>query len=396
MPAAPAPIPCELYYIDSAKSMGKRELLLIAAFLVAGVIVYQVAAPPPRPDDRGISVSRIIEHMRRGVRGNRARAETTTTTVVPIDAGMTDIRLRLGSARVAVVGEDRANVAAELHVRSTGYDEAEAAQLANQTTLKIDNAGTMLIASIGYPEPGSQTATLMLKVPERLRVRVDGSGPFKASNVAEVELANARGDTTIERVRGRVSGMHRGGTVTLVQIGSLRFNGRNSDLRVTGVRDDLTVSLQAGQLRASDVAGPVEVDATQGEIMLEKLDKARGAMRINAVGGKVLIRGLRTETRINGRNTDIEIVIDQAAPLAVYNEADDIVVTPPPGGYRLDALARDGKITVPDALIDVTTEASDQRALGAINGGGATLTLRVSRGNIMLRARESSKADLER
>ena len=66
--------------------MGKRELLLIAGFVLAGIGLYYATAPAGAPGDQGFSPSRIIEHLRREIRGNQASAELTTTLTHPLAA----------------------------------------------------------------------------------------------------------------------------------------------------------------------------------------------------------------------------------------------------------------------------------------------------------------------
>src|SRR5688500_10476532 len=106
--------------------MGKRELLIAAAFVFLGFAVYRFTAPPGDPSDNGFSVSRILDDIRREIRGQRETAETTTTTTRPIPPSVTEIRLVFLSGTVSIVGEDREDLEAEFHVRSTGYDTAEA------------------------------------------------------------------------------------------------------------------------------------------------------------------------------------------------------------------------------------------------------------------------------
>ena len=50
-------------------------------------------------------------------------------------------------------------------------------------------------------------------------------------------------------------------------------------------------------------------------------------------------------------------------------------VTLPTGGVQLDALAVDGRLTVPPGLPEVRTTDNEQRAAGPIGGGGPTVTL---------------------
>ena len=44
------------------------------------------------------------------------------------------------------------------------------------------------------------------------------------------------------------------------------------------------------------------------------------------------IAGLRSETRIDGRDTRIDVTIDQPAPVAIYNEAEEAMEVTLPAG----------------------------------------------------------------
>ena len=73
--------------------MGKRELLLIVCFVMVGAAVYHVTAPEPGPGQHGFSFGRFLEAARREVRGNRASAELTTTTIHKLPAELTELRI---------------------------------------------------------------------------------------------------------------------------------------------------------------------------------------------------------------------------------------------------------------------------------------------------------------
>jgi hypothetical protein len=63
-------------------------------------------------------------------------------------------------------------------------------------------------------------------------------------------------------------------------------------------------------------------------------------------------------------------------------------VTLPSGGFTIDALAMDGRMTVPDGLLEVTTRGTEQRASGVVSGGGPAMTLLSSRGEIALQTKK--------
>jgi hypothetical protein len=368
--------------------MGKRELLLIVGFVVAGTLVYYATAPVKAPGEEGFSVGKILDAVRREVRGNHASAEVESTHIVPVGRTTTEVRFEATqSAQILITGEAREDIVYHMVVRSTGPDEAEARKYAEDTKLQLTEAGGSLLIRFDYPVPAEQRATVTLKIPQRLRVRFQPSrGTIQIAQVASVELVEARGQVAARHIADRVVVTHRGGTLTIEDAGALKLNCRGSTVRIKDVRSEASLQVQAGDVRASGMAGPVEIDSNGARITLDGTG-ARGPIRINAVGGGVTLTGVRTEARIDGRDTRIEATIEKPAPISIYNEADEpTMVTLPAGGFQLDALASDSRITAPEGLPPVKSTDREQRLTAAVRGGGPTITIRSSRGTITLKA----------
>jgi hypothetical protein len=383
--------------------MGKRELLLVVCFVIVGAVVYQATAPPAPPSDRGLSFSKFVDNVRREIRGNRASAETTTTSVLPIDDVVTELRVVEMVHELHITGEDRPDIEARLRVNSNAYDEAEAKKFAEQTVLETDHAASSLVLQVKYPkgrDTGRQRTSLTLKVPSRLRVRVESRpGDMTIEGVAGVEAANAGGETKIRRIDGRAAITHRGGTLVVEQVPALKLVSRNAEVTLSAIRGDLSLNAEGGEVTAKDLAGPIEVDARNAEVELEGLEKTRGPIRVNTVHGSLRLEGVAADTRVDGRDASLEIVMGAAAPIAIYNEGDGIEVTPPRGGYALDALVTEGRIG-PDELVAelglkraTDSVTGETRASGPVNGGGPVITIRARRGDLTLRPIDSAVED---
>ena len=129
-------------------------------------------------------------------------------------------------------------------------------------------------------------------------------------------------------------------------------------MRLAKVHGDATIQTQAGELRGSEIDGPLDIDTNATDITLEQLAKANGPIRVTAVAGSIRMRGVASDVRIDSRNAEVEVVMDKAAPLAIYNEGNDpITLTPPSNGYQLDLLATTGgRIKLPDGTLEVKNE----------------------------------------
>jgi hypothetical protein len=374
--------------------MGKRELLLIGAFLMVGAAVYYATAPAAPPGRQGFSISTVLDHVRREIRGNRGSAEVKTNTTISLSSATTDIRVGdIRNAPLTIVGEARDDIACELNTWSNGYDDAEARKYASETLLKTSEAGSSVMIGIDYPEPAEQRASLTIRVPLRLGVRVQPTrGKIEISKVAAVELLEARGQVAVHDVSGKLVITQRGGRLNVENVAALKLTSRGSSVEIIAVKGELALQAQGGEVRGRSLAGPIDIESNGGRIVLEDLANARKPTRINATNGEVMVSGVRGETRIDGRDTRIEVKIDAPASIAIYNESGETVrVTLPSGGVELDAQATDGRVIVPDGLIEVKTSGEDQHARGPVNGGGPTITIRTSHGNVEVRSRSSDR-----
>jgi len=374
--------------------MGKRELLLIVGFVMVGTMVYFATAPEPGPGQQGFSIGRFVERVRREIRGNPGSAEVRSSTTVPVKPSITELRFEPSSANLTVIGEDRSDLGCELVVWSNGTDENEAKSYASETKLKFIDAGTTLAVGISYPDPGQQRATLTVRVPRQLAVRIQPSrGKLEVMDVAGVEIVEARGQVALRHISSRVVVTHRGGPLLLESVAGLKLNSRGSVVTLKDVRGQTTIQTQAGELRGSAIAGPAEIESNNTRITLETLGALQKPLRLTTVGGSASLTGVASELRIDARDTRLDVDIDKPAAVTIYTEGDDpLTVTLPTKGYDLEALAIDAEITAPPGLPSVKTDGNEQRASGRVGGGGPTITLRASRAAMRLKIDDGTNA----
>jgi hypothetical protein len=375
--------------------MGKRELVLILLFAVMGVVVYQFTAPPPPPGSEGVSFGGIVGKLKREIQGNRETASATVKQALPMDMGTRLVRINFQRNNdLTITGTDGTEISVEMTVTARGFDQAEAKAAADGAQVKLEKVGDAVsVSSVFAPSPSRDrrgsinNGTITVHVPRRLLVRVEPhTGKLLINDVAGVEVMGSRGETRIKGSTGHVILTHTGGALEIDNVPSLKLTARNSRGSIKRVAGTVSVEGTGGELELAEIAGPLDVESRNIEWRIDAAKTVKPPMRFNGTGGRLRIEGLRTEARLDGRNVDMDVMLAAAAPVTIYNTGDDINVTSPPGGYALDAVATEGRITSADSSITATPgDGPDARVSANIRGGGPPLTLRVTRGQIDVR-----------
>jgi hypothetical protein len=368
--------------------MGKRELLIIAAFICVGAIAYQLTASPAKPGERTFSLSRIFGEIKREIGSNASSAKVTKTGTIPVTPAVTEIRVStFRSVTLTVIGEDRKDIGYELPVESTGPDEATAREWANKSDVVRDDLGGALALSVFFPEEGTQTGSLTVRVPKHLRVRVDNSGRIQVSGVGALELGNPAGEVTVSDVSGAVTGTHRAGELQVNGAGSVNLTLVSSRATIRNVTQGLTLHARSGECTISETSGPI--DATVSNVELT-ITASKSSVKVGGDGGQVKIQD------VHDLSIDVRRMIVHVETAIAPNDRLTIITTDEPARVALgaspslvlDALAIGVSIRAPDLKLEPTKEERDSRLKTTLGAGGAHLVVRNTRGDIVIGLRK--------
>ena len=377
--------------------MGKRELVLVALFAVVGIVVYQFTAPPPPPGSEEVSVGGIFQRIKRQMQGPRETATSESKDVVEVDTTVRLLRISFAYGNdLTIVGSDRSDISIESKVTGRGYDQAEAKTIADTAKPKIERTADAISMTAAVNTAGRRNgprafvseASYTISVPRRLGLRLEPhSGQLTVRDIASAEIMGSRGPTTLSGIEGAIVLSQTGSHLEIDQVGSLKLTSRNADGVIKRVSGTVTIDATGAEMRVENLAGPLDIEARNAELTIDAAKLTKAPFRFNATGGQLRIENLKTEARIDGRNTDLDVELSGAAPITIYSTGETIIVTPPPGGYALDAVATEGSLTLEDGDFKVPSD-GEQRVSGNVRGGGPTLTLRATRGDIRLRKPE--------
>ena len=209
----------------------------------------------------------------------------------------------------------------------------------------------------------------------------------------DMHLETGGGKISIANAKGKVSASTGGGNIVLMaasQDAILEAGGGNIDVKQCGGK--LKVSTGGGNIELGDISGPVEIETGGGSI---RLGWAKGLVRAETGAGRIELNGVSSahaETGagaiqakfISSTGERVDSVLETSAGDIIVYIAPDVALT-----IRASIdLANGHKISTDFNDIRVTSEGGDWpgpksfTAEGKLNGGGPTLKVRTTTGDI--------------
>ena len=108
-------------------------------------------------------------------------------------------------------------------------------------------------------------------------------------------------------------------------------------------------------------------------------------MKLTGSGGEVRVRGVRAPITAETTSTTLILSPGAAVPITAATENDRIELTLPDGGVVLEAKATNGDIEAPEGVVTIERHDDLVAAHGRIRGGGPLVSLRTTRGDIVVR-----------
>ena len=191
-------------------------------------------------------------------------------------------------------------------------------------------------------------------------------GSIKASQVSgDVSVEGRVDNTSIQDVKGavRLTGEFFEG-VRLSRIAkTVSFKSSRTDMEFSRLDGDL--DLDSGDLRVSDLTGP---------------------MRLETRSKDVSLTGLSGDLRLKDQNGSVEVRVRKAGSMQLDNRKGDIqVFLPEKTGFEVDARARGGEIQSDFSELKIDNAHDQATASGSVGGGGPRLVVSNEHGDIEIR-----------
>ncbi len=236
---------------------------------------------------------------------------------------------------------------------------------------------------------------------------------------ASVVLSTRHGDVSIMGREGTADITSKDGDVSVTDLnGSLTLNLDSSSARVSQIASDVVVQGRAKDVSLEDVKGTVRLDGDFMEsVKLSRIAKAvsfkttrtdmdftrldgdlsldSGDLEASNIIGPVSLRTRSKDIRMNGvssnvqlknENGAVEVEVSKLGNVEIENRRGDIrLFLPEKSSFQVDAQTRDGEIQ--SDFGEIKIENGDHRSTGngSVNGGGSHVVLNDDHGTIEIR-----------
>lgn len=367
--------------------MGKRELVLIAGFVLVGSLAYWFTAPPAVNQDNQLSLNRITRNVRAEVFGLRTRHPINVQLAEESAPGIGMLELEDFRGTVVVTGHEGDEIRAEVRGETFGLDQREAAAVAKDTHLRLERHDD--VARLELVTPTRRYArrrpdlVLTIHLPTRMHLRLsDMEGELSVRGIASVTLDDVSAEIRVVDVAGVVSGTLERNSVDVSRVGLVDLETRRGEVIVNDVSGAVVLRPERGSVSVSRVQGPITVEARDVSI---DIDTNLAPLMVEARGGKLTLHDAQAPVTIDAENLEVRLLMARAVPVNVATTERRVDVTLPSSeGVLVDATASGGELLVPDTL---PVEVSDdtQHARGAFGGGGAPVVVTNRNGRIIIR-----------
>ena len=262
-----------------------------------------------------------------------------------------------GDVTVKTADTTQLHVTAKEVIRADSDKEAD--QVLQDLNLTFDQQGNDVTVESKYAKSSSGfhfgswppvQVSFVVTVPKNfnLDLRTSGGDIDVASLKGNVKAHTSGGELRFERIDGEVDGSTSGGNIELTE-GTARAR----------------LSTSGGNVRVDRAGGPTEVSTSGGDIVL---DSVADLISATTSGGNVranLTGPIKRDTTLSTSGGDVRVRLVKGA------------------AFRLDASTSGGDVNASGLTLTIEHGGSGKsRLVGAVNGGGPTLKLRSSGGDI--------------
>ncbi len=394
------------YYSDrqhgyATRTVGGGGILLLILIVMFGL----AASKGERLNWEGIRNDvDVDDEFFGGMFGQNYSFNTTVAQDLPdaVKNGTLRVLSDRGDIKVNAWDENRVKVDVTKKVRAQGQEDANKIDQQTQPTISIDGNVVTVNANTAAGNANVRS-DLEIWVPRILSADVAGRrGDISVTGRnGMLKISCSRGDITVDDVTGNVDLDQRKGDIHVTKVtGDVGVNARANDTSISQI--DGAVRLDGeyfGGISLSKISKTIRFHTSRTDMELAKLDgdltMDAGDLRANNVVGpmKLLTRSkdvhldeLYGDLRLENANSTIEVHSNKLGAIQIDNSKGDIqLVVPEKSAFEAELKTRNGDISSDFSGLKVTSARNDSNASGVVGSGGPKVQISNEHGNIEIK-----------
>jgi hypothetical protein len=236
---------------------------------------------------------------------------------------------------------------------------------------------------------------------------LDGRIEVKVPRDYHLDIRTSGGDIKVSQLKGNARGRTSGGDIQVADIqGPVEMQTSGGDVRVEQIEGATRLATSGGDLEIARLKGDLDAKTSGGYI---HLDDVVGRVVARTSSGNVVARGVRGDCDLKTSGGDIRATID--GKIAAHTSGGDVTAELVGANRGISVSSSGGDLTVRvpkdtkgelnaatsggsvrTELPVTTTEMSERKLTGTLNGGGNAIHARTSGGSIKVVATGSGEA----
>ncbi|HWR13260.1 MAG TPA: DUF4097 family beta strand repeat-containing protein [Terriglobales bacterium] len=324
-----------------------------------------------------------------------------------LPAGLKDASLRVlsdrGNVTIKSWDDNRVKVDVTKKIRANDQNDANQVDQQTQPTINIDaNVITVNANTSGAGSRGVRT-DMEIWVPRALALDVAtrNGDVIIASRQAGIKLSTSRGDINVSDITGNIDIDQKRGDIQISKVtGDVNIQARADDTTIAEVNGSVKLNGEyLGGINLSKITKPVTFHSSRTDMEFARLDgdfsmdagdlranKLAGPMRVLTRSKDVHLDDFAGDLRVENANSTIEVHSTKLGTMEIDNRRGDVqIFVPDKSTFQADLRARNGEITSDFDALKVSTIRNDASATGAIGNGGPKLQVTNEHGNIEIK-----------
>jgi hypothetical protein len=320
----------------------------------------------------------------------------------------TGASLRINNARGAVniSSSDSPKIQVSIHKNIKADSQGEADRWNSNSKPEIKVAGNVVSLNATNGDHPI-TIDLDITIPHNVAVSITNrSGDVSVlGRNGDVEVTNQKGDVAVSDVKGKVTlNLDRSSARVSQVTGDVSTEGKVNEISLGDIKGTVRLNGDFSEnVQLSKIAKTVSLKSSRTEIEFAKIDgelsldahdlrasSVTGPLRILTKFKDIHLEGVSGDLRLDNEDGAVEVQMSKLGSMQINNRRSDVeIYVPDKAGFQLNARTKNGEIQSDFTGLSISNQDEQGVATGKVGTGGPQLVVNNEQGGIEIRKRST-------